>query len=178
MQVLVLFASLVGLIGSTTLLHPTGLFGIRLEILWTGSAHCAAMLAIQFGAAWIFGNFVNQTRHLAFFAIGAVCAGGGSYLVSEATVGLLGSIDLITKCVPDRCLAAPPHIMPTPHPPVAVSPSRDTSRSASSPHDSLRPRRSLCLVVGTTHRSPPRVRALSALARPVLPQVHFHRHDH
>lgn len=75
-QVLVLFASLVGLIGSTTLLHPTGLFGIRLEILLTGNAQCAAMLVIQFGAAYVFGTFVNDTRHLAFFAIGAICAGG------------------------------------------------------------------------------------------------------
>ena len=98
--VLVILASIVGLVGSTMLLDTGGLFGVRLEILLTGTPKCLATIIIQLAAAYSFGTFVNDVRHIAFFGIGAACAGYGSWLVSETVVGILGSVELVTKFIP------------------------------------------------------------------------------
>ena len=96
---LVIFASLVGLVGSTELLSEHGIAGIRLEILWADSAKCVATLAIQVASAYVFGHFVNDVRHLAFFAIGAAASGLGAYIFSETIVDFLSSIDFITQFI-------------------------------------------------------------------------------
>lgn len=97
--VLTLLGGIVGLVGSTMLLEPSGLFGVRLEILMSGSAKCVATLVIQLGAAYTLANLINGIRHIAYFGIGAVGAGYGSYLVSEAVVGIMTQVEFITRYV-------------------------------------------------------------------------------
>ena len=101
--VLTLLASIVGLVGSTMLLEPAGLFGVRLEILVGGASKCVATLVIQLGAAYTLGSLVNGMRHVAYFAIGAVGAGYGSYLISETVVGLMAQIEVSAEFRP-RCV--------------------------------------------------------------------------
>jgi hypothetical protein len=101
--VLTLLASIVGLVGSTMLLEPAGLFGVRLEILVGGASKCVATLVIQLGAAYTLGSLVNGMRHVAYFAIGAVGAGYGSYLISEMVVGLMAQIEVSAEFRP-RCV--------------------------------------------------------------------------